>query len=99
MMTSARLPPSGLPRTVVSTRKGPCGKPVPSLEDRDLQQLLWHRHRLVQMRTRILNQLQAVAMNEGIQRRGGLRSEQGRKRLEQLPLAPWATRRREDLLN
>jgi transposase len=33
---------------------------VPSLEDRDLQQLLRHHHQLVQMRTRILNQLQAV---------------------------------------
>jgi transposase len=71
---------------------------VPSLENRDLRQLLWHRHRLVQMRTRIMNQLQSVAMNEGIQRRGGLRSEQGRKRLEQLALAPWAARRRQDLL-
>jgi len=69
-----------------------------SLEDRDLQQLLWHRHRVVQMRTRVLNQLQAIAMNEGIQRKGGLRSAQGRKRLEQLPLGPWATRRRGDLL-
>src|SRR5215469_17991219 len=29
---------------------------VPSPEDRDLRQLLWHRHRLVQMRTRIMNQ-------------------------------------------
>ncbi len=38
---------------------------VPSAENRDLRQLLWHRHRLVQMRTRIMNQLQAVAMNEG----------------------------------
>jgi transposase len=71
---------------------------VPSPENRDLRQLLWHRHRLVQMRTRILNQLQSVAMNEGIQRRGGLRSEQGRKRLEQIPLAPWAAQRRQDLL-
>jgi len=52
----------------------------------------------VQMRTRIMNQLQSIAMNEGIQRRGGLRSEQGRKRLEQLVLAPWATKRRQDLL-
>jgi len=26
-------------------------------ENRDLRQLLWHRHRLVQMRTRIMNQL------------------------------------------
>jgi transposase len=46
-----------------------------------------------------MNQLQSVAMNEGIQRRGGLRSEQGRKRLELLPLARWATRRRQDLLS
>src|SRR5712692_7937190 len=27
---------------------------VPSPENRDLRQLLWHRHRLVQMRTRIM---------------------------------------------
>jgi transposase len=71
---------------------------VPSVENRDLRQLLWHLHRLVQMGTRIMNQLQSVAMNEGIQRRGGLRSEQGRKRLEQLPPAPWAAKRRQDLL-
>jgi transposase len=38
---------------------------VPGPENRDLRQLLWHRHRLVQMRTRIMNQLQALAMNEG----------------------------------
>src|SRR6202030_396694 len=37
---------------------------IPSAENRDLRQLLWHRHRLVQMRTRIMNQLQALAMNE-----------------------------------
>jgi transposase len=36
---------------------------VPSPENRDLRQLLWHRHRLMQMRTRIMNQLQAVAMS------------------------------------
>ena len=34
---------------------------VPDPENRDLRQLLWHRHRLVQLRTRIMNQLQAVA--------------------------------------
>ena len=38
---------------------------VPSPENRDLRKLLWHRHRLVQMRTRIMNQLQALARNEG----------------------------------
>ena len=40
---------------------------VPSGENRDLRQLLWHRHRMVQARTRIMNQLQAVALNEGVQ--------------------------------
>src|ERR1017187_10461809 len=33
---------------------------VPSGENRDLRQLLWHRHRMVQARTRMMNQLQAV---------------------------------------
>jgi transposase len=71
---------------------------VPSPENRDLRQLLWHRHRLVQMRTRIMNQLQAVAMNEGVRRKKALWSKSGRAQLESLPLAPWAARRRQDLL-
>jgi transposase len=71
---------------------------VPSPENRDLRQLLWHRHRLVQMRTRIMNQLQALAMNEGTRRKNRLWSAQGRAHLEKLPLAPWASRRRQDLL-
>jgi hypothetical protein len=33
---------------------------VASWENRDLRQLLWHRHRMVQVRTRIMNQLQSV---------------------------------------
>jgi transposase len=47
-------------------------------ENRDLRQLLWHRHRLVQMRTRIMNQLQALAMNEGYRWKKKLFSETGR---------------------
>ena len=70
---------------------------VPSPENRDLRQLLWHRHRLVQMRTRIMNQLQAIAMNEGKRRKTKLWSEQGRAELAQFRLAPWASRRRRDL--
>jgi transposase len=72
---------------------------VPSPENRDLRQLLWHRHRMVQMRTRIMNQLQALAMNEGQRRKKKLWSEAGRAQLEKLPLAPWASRRRKDLLD
>jgi transposase len=67
---------------------------VPSAENRDLRQLLWHRHRLVQMRTWIMNQLQALAMNEGVHRKTRLWSQQGRAELEKLALAPWASRRR-----
>jgi transposase len=50
------------------------------------------------MRTRIMNQLQALAMNEGQRRKKKLWSEQGRAQLEKLPLATWASRRRQDLL-
>ena len=71
---------------------------VPSPENRDLRQLLWHRHRLVQMRTRIMNQLQALAMNEGKRWKHRLWSAEGRAQLEKFPLAPWASRRRQDLL-
>jgi transposase len=71
---------------------------VASWENRDLRQLLWHRHRMVQMRTRLMNQLQAVALNEGIRRKKGLWREAGRKQLESVALAPWASQRRHDLL-
>ena len=71
---------------------------VPSPENRDLRQLICHRHRLVQMRTRAMNQIQATAMNEGVRRKKTLWSKAGRKQLESLLLAPWATRRRQDLL-
>ena len=71
---------------------------VPSWENRDLRQLLWHRHRMVQARTRIMNQLQAVALNEGLCCKKRLWRERGRQQLESFRLAPWASRRRRDLL-
>jgi transposase len=71
---------------------------VPSPENRDVRQLLWHRHQLVQMRTRIMNQLQALARNQGRRWKAKLWSEQGRAELEKLALAPWASRRRKELL-
>jgi len=71
---------------------------VPNWENRDVRQLLWHRHRLVQMRTRIMNQLQAVALNEGLRCKKRLWRERGRQQLETFQLAPWASRRRRDLL-
>jgi transposase len=71
---------------------------VPSWENRDLRQLLWHRHRMVQARTRIMNQLQAVAINEGLRCKKRLWRAGGRQQLESFRLAPWASRRRCDLL-
>jgi transposase len=71
---------------------------VPSWENRDLRQLLWHRHRMVQARTRIMNQLQAVALNEGLRCKKRLWRERGRQQLESFRLAPWTSRRRQDLL-
>jgi len=71
---------------------------VPTWENRDVRQLLWHRHRMVQMRTRIMNQLQAVALNEGLRCKKRLWRERGRQQLETFQLAPWASRRRRDLL-
>jgi transposase len=71
---------------------------VPSWENRDLRQLLWHRHRMVQARTRMMNQLQAVALNEGLRCKKKLWREAGREQLEAFKLAPWASQRRRDLL-
>jgi transposase len=45
-----------------------------------------------------MNQLQAVAMNEGIRRKKALWSKSGRAQLESFSLAPWSSRRRQDLL-
>ena len=72
---------------------------VPDAANRDLRQLLWHRHRLVQMRTRVMNQLHVVALNEGLRRKKALWRPAGRQQLESLALAFWASRRRQDLLD
>ena len=72
---------------------------VPDAANRDLRQLLWHRHRLVQMRTRVMNQLHVVALNEGLRRKKALWQPAGRTELESIVLAPWARRRRQDLLD
>ena len=58
---------------------------MPSLSERDLRQLLIHRVRLVQWRTRIQNQLHAVAMGQGLCRKKKLWTTRGRQELESLP--------------
>jgi transposase len=71
---------------------------VPSLEERDVRQLLVHRHKQVQSRTRIKNQLQAMALSQGVQRRRKLWTSVGRAELEKLELLPYADQRRKQLL-
>lgn len=71
---------------------------VPTPAERDLRQLLWHRHKLVCLRTMLGNQLHALAMSEGLCRKGKLFTKKGRVELQQVGLAPWASRRREELL-
>ncbi len=71
---------------------------VPSLEERDLRQLLVHRMKLVRARTQVKNQLQALAMSQGVCRKRKLWSQKGRAELEKLTLLPWAARRRKELL-
>jgi transposase len=71
---------------------------VPNLQQRDLRQLLLHRHKLVGMRRQVKNQLQHLALNQGVQRKAKLWSQAGRKLLAELPLSGWTARRREELL-
>jgi transposase len=70
----------------------------PDREHRDLRQLLIHRHKLVEIRARVKNGLQHLALNQGVQKKARLWSKGGQQVLRELPLRPWAARRREDLL-
>jgi transposase len=71
---------------------------MPDREQRDLRQLVLHRHKLVMIRSRVKNELQHLALNKGMQRKAKLWSQAGQKLLRELPLKPWAACRREDLL-
>jgi transposase len=71
---------------------------VPSVEERDLRQMLKHRHTLVQMRTRVKNQLQHIAMNHGLQKKRQLWTKVGQQWLLKLELDPWTKHRRDELL-
>ena len=71
---------------------------VPSPAERDARQLLQHRHKPVQLRTSVKNQLHALAMGQGLCRKRQLWSQSGRQQLEALQLGPWASERRKELL-
>ncbi len=71
---------------------------MPDREQRDLRQLVLHRHKLVEIRSRVKNELQHLSMNKGVQKKHRLWSQSGQQMLRELPLKPWAACRREDLL-
>jgi transposase len=71
---------------------------VPNQQQRDVRQLLVHRHKLVQVRTRLKTELQHLALNLGVQKKRQLWNVKGRAELENLPLEGWTRQRREDLL-
>ena len=69
----------------------------PSVGNVEQRQLLLHRCRLVRMLTRIKNQLDSMAKNEGLT--GSQRwSAKRRQQVENLPLTGWYAERRADLL-
>lgn len=72
---------------------------VPTATERDLRQLLWHRHKMVRMRTMLGNQLHFLAMSQGLCRKKKLFTRRGRAELFGLPLGPWSSRRRAELLH
>jgi transposase len=71
---------------------------MPDREQRDLRQLVLHRHKLVEIRSRVKNELQHLSLNKGVQRKHKLWSQAGQQMLRELPLKSWAACRREDLL-
>jgi len=71
---------------------------TPSRQERDQRQLLIHRHKLVQMRARVKNGLQHLALNQGVQKKDKLWTKAGQTLLNQLPLEGWTAVRRQDSL-
>ena len=57
---------------------------VPTPTENDLRQLLWHRQKLVWLRTSVKNQLHALAMGQEVCRKSKLWNAKGRKEIESL---------------
>jgi transposase len=68
----------------------------PPTENEELRQLLLHRCRMVRLRTKVKNQLDAVAKNEGLLSARGWVEK--RRQIEALPLPGWYAERRKDML-
>jgi transposase len=71
---------------------------MPSSEERDLRTLLRDRHQWVKMRARLQHTLQAIALNHALRQGHALWSAGGQRPLEALPLPPYTSQRRDELL-
>jgi transposase len=71
---------------------------LPSEQERDVRQLLMDRHHRMRRRTQMKNPLQALALNQGLQKGRKLWSVAGVEQLRQLPMMEHAARRRDELL-
>ena len=71
----------------------------PSFESQEVLRLLRYRHKLVQMRTRAKNSLQALAFSAGSAGRSKLLSREGRARFLQLAMSEAMARQREEWLS
>ncbi|MDQ3653326.1 MAG: IS110 family transposase [Acidobacteriota bacterium] len=69
-----------------------------SFESLEVLRRLRYRHRLVQMRTRMRNSLQAIALGSGITLKSKLRTKRRRAKLNNLPLSPVLSQQRSDWL-
>jgi transposase len=71
---------------------------MPSTEQRDLRTLLRDRHQWVKIRSRLQHTLQAIALNHALRQGHALWSAAGQSALRALPLPPYTSQRRNELL-
>jgi transposase len=70
----------------------------PDAESRAILQKLRHRHRLVQLRTKAINHLHAIAISAGLSIKSKLMTKEGRRRLKALLLSETHKQQRDEWL-
>src|SRR5215468_7497619 len=70
----------------------------PNAESRAVLQKLRHRHRMVQLRTRAINHLHAIAISAGLSIKSKLMTKDGRRQLKALLLSDTHRRQRDEWL-
>ena len=71
---------------------------MPTVEQRDVRQLLLYRHQWVRIRVRVQNGLQSIALSHGLRRGTSLWSQAGLEAMGALALPPYASQRRDALV-